>query len=125
MKLDSAHVESVLALGAVVLILFACYRLIGVASVVFLLFFDFLFVSFVLRLNGMHTRKCGLLVLGNVAGFLWFYLLTMIGDFGDDYGGATFTAFFGILFPFLGSLWLVSLWSLCLSALQDQKGKST
>ena len=122
MKLCSILVASILT-GVVAFSLICCFYFFGIQSFVFLLFFNFLFISFTLGISGMLKRRIGLLVLGNTAGFFWAYLLSLVSDFGNSYFGESFDLFFRIIFPILNSLWLVSLWSWCMSALQKPMGR--
>ena len=125
MKLKSAHIASISTAGVVILCLICSFRYVSPESTLFLFIFNFLFLSFTLGMIGQLRRRLSLLALGNAIALLWSFLLSLIADFGSSLLGETFALFFRILFPFLNSVWLVALWSWCLSAFPKPRGNSS
>jgi hypothetical protein len=111
-------------LEVIVLCLITSYNFIGIESMIMLLIFNFLFVSLTFGLNGKLTRKLGLLSLGNVIGLFWDFTLLSIATSGNAYFGGTFTTLFRILHPFLNFVWMISFWSISLSALPNPKSNN-
>ena len=108
-------------LEIITLCLIASFTFISVESTAMLLIFNFLFVSLTFGLNGKLNRKLCLLTLGNVIGLFWNFTLYSLATSGNAYFGGTFNIFFRILHPFLNFVWIVSFWSLSLSALPNPK----
>jgi hypothetical protein len=104
-------------LEAVVLCLVFSFRFISVGSTITLLVFDFLFVSLIFQLNGSWNRKFLLLTLGNMVGLFWNFVFSLFSVAGMAVFGEMFGVFYSVIFPFLNLLWIVSFWSLSLSAL--------
>ena len=108
-------------LEVIALCLIASFTLISIESTTMLLIFNFLFVSLTLGLPGKLTRKLCLLSLGNAIGLFWGFTLYSLAISGDAYFGGTFNILFRILHPFLNFMWMVSFWSMSLSALPNPK----
>jgi len=111
-------------LEIIALCLIASFTLISIESTVMLLIFNILFVSLTFGLTGKLNRKLCLLSLGNVIGLFWGFTLYSLATFGDAYFGGTFTTLFRILHPFLNFIWMVSFWSISLSALPKPENNS-
>ena len=101
--------------------LIASFTLVSIESTVMLLIFNFLFVSLIFGLSGKLNRKLCLLSLGNVVGLFWDFTLYSLATSGNAYFGGTFHILFRILHPFLYFMWMVSFWSMSLSALPNPK----
>jgi hypothetical protein len=106
-----------------VLCLFITYRWVDFQSSVVLLIFNFLFISIFSQLNGSFYTKLSLLLAGNFIGFFWNYLFNFVifyaaTDFISPY---SLNIFYMVSYPFLNSLWVISFWSLSLTAFHFQK----
>ena len=111
-------------LEVIALCLIASFIFISIESTTMLLIFNFLFISLTFGLTGKLTRKLCLLSLGNVIGLFWDFTLYSLATSGNAYFGGTFTTLFRILHPFLNFVWMVSFWSISLSALPNPKNNS-
>ena len=111
-------------LEVIALCLIASFTLISLESTTMLLIFNFLFISLTFGLTGKLTRKLCLLSFGNVIGLFWDFTLYSLATSGNAYFGGTFTALFRIFHPFLDFGWIVSFWSISLSALPKPKTNS-
>ena len=94
-------------------------------STAILLIFNTLFISITFQLHG----KLGLLAVGNVVGAAWNYCFHMlILSAADSFVAAqtNLKILYSISYPFLNSLWFISVWSLSLTLLRfHQKMPST
>lgn len=117
LKRRSVFVTSILVAGVIALSMASCFCLVGLEPMVILSVFNFLFVSFAFRLNGTLRRKLALLALGNIVGLSWNYFLALVVCFGCFHFGDLFVFILRVFSPFLNSTWVVSYWSLSLSAL--------
>src|SRR4030067_1502088 len=108
-------------LEVIALCLIASSPLISIESMTMLLIFNLLFVSLTFGLTGKLNRKLCLLSLGNVIGLFWAFTLYLLAISGNAYFGGTFNILFRILHPFLNFIWMVSFWSMSLSALPNPK----
>ena len=108
-------------LEVIALCLIASFTLISIVSTTMLLIFNILFISLTFGLTGKLNRKLCLLSLGNVIGLFWGFTLYSLATFGNAYLGGTFNVLFRILHPFLNFMWMVSFWSISLSALPNPK----
>jgi hypothetical protein len=106
------------------LCLIASFIFISLESTAMLVIFNFLFISLTFGLTGKLTRKLCLLSLGNVIGLFWEFTLYSLATSGNAYFGGTFTTLFRILRPFLNFVWMVSFWSIILSAFPKPENKS-
>ena len=104
-------------LEAVALCLLFSFRFISVGSTIMLLVFNFLFISLIFQLNGTTNRKLVLLALGNIIGLFWNFVFSLFSAAGIAFFGNVFSVFYSVVFPFLNLMWIVSFWSLSLSAL--------
>jgi hypothetical protein len=112
---------SVLFLIVITLCLLASFRFINIESTATLLFFNFLFTFLTLELNGTLTRKLGVLTLGNIIGLFWNFILYLFTIAGSAYLGEMFNVVYAIFRPFLNFMWIISYWSLSLSAFPKPK----
>lgn len=101
----------------VILVLIASFLTFSLESTIVLLIFNFLFISFIFQLNGTPFRKLSHLAAGNALGFLCNYILVQLGIIGEKYFGQAFDVFYGISYPVVNALWMVTFWSLSLSNL--------
>src|SRR4030065_20874 len=111
-------------LEIIALCLIASFTLISIESMTMLLIFNFLFISLTFGLGGKLNRKLCLLSLGNGIGLFWDFTLYSLATSGNAYFGGTFTALFRLLNPFLAFVWIVSFWSISLSALPNPKNNN-
>src|SRR4030042_6736600 len=112
------------SLEVIALCLIASFTLISIESTTMLLIFNILFVSLTFGLTGKLNRKLCLLSLGNVIGLFWGFTLNSLAASGNAYFGGTFNILFRILHPFLNFMWMVSFWSISLSALPKPENNS-
>jgi hypothetical protein len=101
----------------VVLCLALSFLTINFETMIMLLIFNFLFISFTFQLNGTYTRKMGLLAVGNALGVFCNFIFVSLSTLGDAYFGQTFNVFYAISYPIVNTLWIVTFWSLSLTAL--------
>lgn len=90
-------------------------------STAILLIFNFLFISLTFQLHGSLILKLGLLALGNVVGAAWnycFHFLIVSAATSLVVAPATLKILYSISYPFLNSLWVISVWSLSLNLLR-------
>jgi hypothetical protein len=90
-------------------------------SVYMLVIFNFLFVSLTFPLDGTLTRKISMLLIGNVVGLFWNYLFSLFAYTVAYYVGGFFSTLYIILSPFVNLVWIVSFWSISLTALANSK----
>jgi hypothetical protein len=90
-------------------------------SVYMLIIFNFLFVSLTFPLNGTLTRKICMLLIGNIIGLFWNYLFSLFAYTLAYYLGEFFNTLYIILSPFVNLIWIVSFWSISLTALANSK----
>jgi len=122
-QLRTNHLIFGFSVGAIASYMFLSSPHITGESAFMLLIFNFLFVSLTFPLNGTLTRKVCMLLIGNVIGLLWNYTFSLfVGTFAS-YFGASFDALYIILNPFLNLIWIVSFWSISLTALADSKNR--
>jgi hypothetical protein len=114
---------SVLLIQAIFLCIAASYFLIydassieaRIQSTATLVIFNILFLSLFFQLNGTLNLKLSLLAVGNLTGLCWNFIFNSFVMAGTAIYGGTFNRLCLILFPFLGSLWIISFWSLSLT----------
>jgi hypothetical protein len=106
-----------------VLCLFIAYRWVDFQSAVVLSIFNFLFISVFSQLNGSFYTKLGLLLAGNFIGVVWNYLFHVAIFYAafDLTSPSNLNIFYTLSYPFLNSLWVISFWSLSLTAFHFQK----
>jgi len=90
-------------------------------SVYMLIIFNFLFVSLTFPLDGTLTRKLSMLLIGNIIGLFWNYLFSLFAYTVAYYLGDFFNTVYIILSPFVNFIWIVSFWSISLTALTNSK----
>jgi len=90
-------------------------------SVYMLVIFNLLFVSLTFPLDGTLTRKISILLIGNAVGLFWNYLFSLFAYTVAYYGGGFFNTLYIILSPFVNLIWIVSFWSISLTALTNSK----
>ena len=93
------------------------FLLINLETTILLLIFNSLFVSLVFQLNGTFTRKLGLLAAGNALGLFCNFIFISFSIVGVEYFGQVFNVFYALSYPILNTLWMVTFWSLSLTAL--------
>ena len=85
--------------------------------------FNFFFISLTFPLNGALTRKLCMLLIGDVIGLLWNYLFSLLAYTVVYHFGEFFNTLYIILSPFLNLVWIVSFWSISLTALANSKNR--
>jgi hypothetical protein len=123
-----SRIVTVLLVEAIVLCIAASYFLIydpssaqspivqaRIESTVTLLIFNFIFISLFFQFNAALNLKLALLAVGNFTGLCWNFIFNSFVIAGTALYGGTFNRFCLIFFPFLGSLWIISFWSLSLT----------
>ena len=119
MRFESNRLVLGLFLEVIALCLIVSFRFLNIESAVMLLIFNFLFISLIFQLNGTLNRKLGMLALGNIIGLFWNFIFYFFAVVGVVYFGEIFDAFCTIFHPLLNFMWIVSFWSLSLSALPN------
>jgi hypothetical protein len=89
-------------------------------SAFMLTIFNFLFVSLTFLLDGSLLRKLFILLLGNVVGFVWNYVFSLLAYTAATYFGDSFNTLYLILNPFANLVWIVSFWSMSLTVLSSK-----
>jgi hypothetical protein len=92
-------------------------------SAYMLIIFNFLFVSLTFPLNGTLKKKLFMLIVGNVIGLFWNYLFSLFAYSVAYHFGELFNTFYIVLSPFLNLVWIVSFWSISLTALTNSKNR--
>jgi hypothetical protein len=92
-------------------------------SAYMLIIFNFLFVSLIFPLNGTLKRKVPLLLIGDFIGLLWNNLFSLFAHAVAYHFGEFFNTPYIILSPFINLIWIVSFWSISLTALANSKNK--
>lgn len=90
-------------------------------SAFILIIFNFFFVSLTFPLEGALALKLLLLSAGNVVGFVWNYLLSMLFDALPQYLGGSSSTSWAVIGPVLNLIWIVSFWSVSLTTLAWSK----
>jgi len=111
------YLTSFLSAAITVICLVASFRIISLQSTVTLAIFNVLFIALPFQLNGSFSRKMCLLALGNLTGFCWNYVFNSFAKVGTESFGKIFLDVYAVFFPFLSSIWIVSIWALTLSFL--------
>lgn len=112
---------SVFSVLGICLCLLFSFALINIESTSMLIVFNLLFASLMFPLKGSLTRKTCLLLVGNVVGLFWNYLLYLFAFLGVGCFGEFFNVLYLILSPFANLIWIVSFWSLSLTALVNSE----
>ena len=100
----------------------AAYFLINLQSAVVLLAFNVLFILVLHHLNDNLPLKLGLLATGNLIGLIWNFCFHQFMDYATVsliIPNSLLNVFYAVAYPFLNSLWVISLWSLSLATLQN------
>ena len=113
----------VFSMGGIASCLLLSFLLINEESTVMLVVFNLLFASLIFPLDGTSTRKAYLLLMGNLIGLFWNYLLFSLAFIGIFYFGEYFKALYIILSPFANLVWIVSFWSMSLANLSNSKNR--
>jgi len=94
---------------------------ISTESALMLMIFNFLFVSLIFPLNGTLKTKLSMLLIGNVTGLVWNNLFSLFAYTVAYYLGEIFNTLYIILSPIINLVWIVSFWSISLTALANSK----
>ncbi len=111
------------SVGAIASYMLLSSSFISRESVYMLIIFNFLFVSLTFPLDGTLTRKLSMLLIGNIIGLFWNYLFSLFAYTVAYYLGDFFNTVYIILSPFVNFIWIVSFWSISLTALTNSKDK--
>ncbi len=121
MQFKVTHLISVLFAEVIALCLIASFRLINFESTATLLIFNLLFTTLIFQLKGTVNRKLSLLAVGNIIGLFWSYAFCSLSAAGTSVFGEGFNVVYGVFYPFLNFMWVVSFWSLSLAILTPSK----
>ncbi|MDH5794369.1 MAG: hypothetical protein OEZ18_07425 [Candidatus Bathyarchaeota archaeon] len=111
------------SIGAIASYMFLSSSFVSSESVYMLIIFNFLFVSLTFPLDGTLTRKISMLLIGNIIGLFWNYLFSLFAYTVAYYLGEFFNTLYIILSPLVNLIWIVSFWSISLTALANSKDK--
>lgn len=111
------------SVGAIASYMLLSSSFVSSESVYMLIIFNFLFVSLTFPLDGTLTRKIFMLLIGNIIGLFWNYLFSLFAYTVAYYLGDFFNTVYIILSPFVNFIWIVSFWSISLTALTNSKDK--
>jgi hypothetical protein len=111
------------SVGAIVSYMLLSSSFVSSESVYMLIIFNFLFVSLTFPLDGTLTRKLSMLLIGNIIGLFWNYLFSLLAYTVAYYLGEFFNILYIILSPLVNFIWIVSFWSISLTALTNSKDK--
>ena len=92
-------------------------------SVYTLVIFNCLFVSLTFPLVGALPTKIFMLLIGNIIGLSWNYVFSLFAYTVAYYLGQSFATLYIISSPFVNLLWIVSFWSISLTALGNSKDR--
>ena len=94
-------------------------------TLISIIVFNFLFVFLIFPLRGSLLRKVLLLVSGNIVGLTW-YLIQSSFQVASAYplGGELFKIVYIAIGPIIDLTWIVSVWSLSLSALASAQRRN-
>jgi len=109
------------SIGAIASYMLLSSSFVSSESVYMLIIFNFLFVSLTFPLDGTLTRKISMLLIGNIIGLFWNYLFSLFAYTVAYYLGDFFNTVYIILSPFVNFIWIVSFWSISLTALTNSK----
>jgi len=107
------------SVGAIASYMLLSSSFVSSESVYMLIIFNFLFVSLTFPLDGTLTRKLSMLLTGNIIGLFWNYLFSLFAYTVAYYLGDFFNTVYIILSPFVNFIWIVSFWSISLTALTN------
>lgn len=111
------------SIGAIASYMLLSSSFVSSESVYMLIIFNFLFVSLTFPLDGTLTRKIFMLLIGNIIGLFWNYLFSLFAYTVAYYLGEFFNTLYIILSPLVNLIWIVSFWSISLTALANSKDK--
>jgi len=111
------------SIGAIASYMLLSSSFVSSESVYMLIIFNFLFVTLTFPLNGTLTRKISMLLIGNIIGLFWNFLFSLFAYTVAYYLGESFNTLYIILSPFVNLIWIVSFWSISLTALANSKDK--
>jgi hypothetical protein len=111
------------SIGAIASYMLLSSSFVSSESVYMLIIFNFLFVSLTFPLDGTLTRKISMLLIGNIIGLFWNYLFSLFAYTVAYYLGESFNTLYIILSPLVNLIWIVSFWSISLTALANSKDK--
>lgn len=111
------------SVGAIASYMLLSSSFVSSESVYMLIIFNFLFVSLTFPLDGTLTRKISMLLIGNIIGLFWNYLFSLFAYTVAYYLGEFFNTLYIILSPLVNLIWIVSFWSISLTALANSKDK--
>lgn len=120
-KID--HLIFGFSVGAIASYMLLSSSFVSSESVYMLIIFNFLFVSLTFPLDGTLTRKIFMLLIGNIIGLFWNYLFSLFAYTVAYYLGESFNTLYIILSPLVNLIWIVSFWSISLTALANSKDK--
>ncbi|NWF87010.1 hypothetical protein HXY32_04295 [Candidatus Bathyarchaeota archaeon] len=109
----------------IALCLLLSFVFINPESVLMLIVFNFLFASLMFPLKGSLARKTCLLLIGNVIDLFWNYLFFLFAFLGVNLFGEGFNGLYLILNPFANLVWIISFWSISLTALAESESRKT
>jgi hypothetical protein len=121
MKLENSHLVTVFFTEIIALCLITSFRLINSESTATLLIFNVLFISLVFPLEASFNRKLSLLALGNIIGLFWNFVFHSFAIAGDSFYGGAFRVIWALSYPLLNFIWILTFWSLSLTALPKRK----
>jgi len=111
------------SIGAIASYMLLSSSFVSSESVYMLIIFNFLFVSLTFPLDGTLARKISMLLIGNIIGLFWNYLFSLFAYTVAYYLGEFFNTLYIILSPLVNLIWIVSFWSISLTALANSKDK--
>jgi len=111
--------------GAVVSYMLLSSSFIGNESAFMLIIFNFLFILLTFPLGGKLTMKLLMLLIGNIIGLLWNSLFSSFTHILAYHFGEIFSNLYIITNPFLNLVWIVSFWSITLTALAKSEKRGT
>jgi hypothetical protein len=111
------------SVGAIASYMLLSYSFVSAESVYMLIIFNFLFVLLTFPLDGTLARKLSMVLIGNIIGLFWNYLFSLFAYTVAYYLGDFFNTVYIILSPFVNFIWIVSFWSISLTALTSSRDK--
>ena len=127
-KVRPNYLHMSVGIGAAVIMLliyFPLYGILNESAPISIAIFNFLFTFLLFPLEGPLFRKVCLLVAGNIVGLAWYLIQSSFGAASVFYLGAdTFKIITVVIGPIIDFVWVVSVWSLSLSALASAKRRN-
>jgi hypothetical protein len=109
--------------GAIASYMLSSYFYISNEATFMLIIFNFLFVSLTFPLDGALTIKLSMLLMGNVIGLVSNYLFSSFTSVIAYNFGEIVNTLYLIMNPFINLVWIVSFWSISLTALASSKNR--